>query len=181
MFNNKSISDSFERVWVSIKAKTLLRSNKYKGIKIIFLHQTAETEHEETPHTLVWFRPPTDSDLSLVLLDLSCYLRNWEHGGEGACTSEPQKLWKNPWLRTGNLRMPIPKGAAASHNIPLSGKICSFEESVCEVLPSPPSTNVYSFISLNMPTYARTPLAKIMTSVYRFLHFKSYCLKYHWK
>lgn len=140
------------------------------------------TAHQETPHTLVWFRrPPSDSDLSLVLLDLSCYLRNWEHGGEGACTSEPQSCGKIRDSEGGNLRMPIPKGAAASHNIPLSGKICSFEESVCEAFPSPPSMNVYSFIPLNMPTYTHTLLAKIMTSVYRFLHFKSHFLKYHWK
>lgn len=53
----------------------------------------------------------------------------------------------------GNLHMPIPKGATASHNIPLSGKICSFEKSVYEVFPSPSSLHVYSFTSLNMPTH----------------------------
>lgn len=53
----------------------------------------------------------------------------------------------------GNLRMPIPKGAAASHNIPLRGKICSFEELVCDVLPSLSSLHIYSFTSLNMSTH----------------------------
>ena len=58
-----------------------------------------------------------------------------------------------------NLRMPIPKGAAASHNIPLSGKICSFEESVREVLPSPSSPHVYSIFKYAYThTYALTSL-----------------------
>lgn len=66
----------------------------------------------------------------------------------------------------GNWCMLIPKGAAASHNIPLSGKIRSFEESVCEVFPSPSLLHAYSFTSLNMHTHRYTLHVKIMTSVY---------------
>jgi len=73
--------------------------------------------------------------------------------GQGLAHLSHKAEAKSMTQNGGNLCMPIPKGAAASHNIPLSGKICSSEESVCEVFPSPSSLHVYSFTSLNMPTH----------------------------